>query len=64
MGSFLAGLICLDIHNLDIKIMYIKTDEAREKGTHHDDPLLNFRIDAGVGVLRTHRTQVAVQEFR
>ena len=24
MGSFLAGSICLDIHNLDTKIMYIK----------------------------------------
>ena len=37
-----------------------------KKGAHHVDPLdplLNPRIDAGVGVLRTHHLPVVVQEF-
>jgi hypothetical protein len=40
-----------------------RQNEAYEKGANHGDPLLNFRIDAGVGVLRTHRATVDVQEF-
>ena len=37
--------------------------QVEQKGVNHVDPDFNLRIDASIGVLRTHRTTVAVQKF-